>query len=284
MPTGVQAGRSVAGYRLLRFIGQGSLGTVHLAEEIATGLPVALKLVPLRAGAASARKAFLASTEVARGLVHPDIVAVHAVGVEGHIGWLAMEPVPGTDLTRYTRPGRLLPEALVLQVGERMARALAYAHAQGVVHRDLKPANVLVHWPTQTVKLADFGLARAADAVQTGTGVVLGSPAYMAPEQLAGGVPTPQGDFYALGVMLFQLLAGRLPHQGESMGELLRQVASDAAPDLRTLRPTLPAAVAELVARLLAKRLADRPAEGVAVIASLQALAAALPAGGPKSR
>jgi eukaryotic-like serine/threonine-protein kinase len=162
-------------------------------------------------------------------------------------------------------------------VAERVALALAHAHRQGVVHRDLKPANVLVHWPSDTVKLADFGLARAADALQTGTGLVPGSPAYMAPELLAGAVPTPQSDFYALGVMLFELLEGQRPHDGHSMGELLRQVAQQTAPDLHALRPELPQPLTDLVARLLAKAPAERPADGAALALQLRAVKSALP-------
>ena len=265
------AGGTIAGWRLLRLIGQGSVGAVYLAEATSTGKTAALKLVPLDVGRGAVRsqEVFLRGAEVGRRLVHPGIVAVHDAGVDGSTGWLAMEPVPGSDLARYTAPSRLLPQALVLQVAERLALALAYAHRQGVVHRDLKPANVLVHWPTQTVKLADFGLARAEDAAQTGTGIVPGTPAYMAPEQLAGRLPTPATDFYALGVLLFQLLSGRLPHEATSMGELLRKVSACTPPDLRTLVPTLPAELCVLVARLLAKNPLDRPADGDVLAADL---------------
>ena len=205
-------------------------------------------------------------------------MALLAAGVEGPLGWLAMEPVAGSDLTRYTRPQRLLPEPLVLRVCERIAQALAYAHRQGVVHRDVKPANVLVDWPRDAVKLADFGLARADDGVQTGTGIVPGTPAYMAPEQLAGAVPTPRSDLYAVGVMLYQLLSGRLPYEGASMGEWLRQVADQPVPDLRLLRPDLPAGLAAVCTRLLAKQPAERPADGDAVARELAVLLAAWPA------
>jgi serine/threonine-protein kinase len=283
MPAELRAGTRVAGWRLLRRIGQGTQSTVFLAEPESGGAAVALKLVPLAGTGESARAAFLAGADTARRLVHPGIVAVQAAGVEGALGWLAMEPVPGVSLERYTRPARLLPEALVLRVAEAVAAALAHAHQRGVVHRDVKPANVLVHWPSDTVKLADFGLARAADAGQTATGIVLGSPAYMAPEQLAGGVPTPASDLYALGVMLFQLLVGRLPHEADNLGELLRRVATLPAPDLRQLRPELPAPLAALVAQLLATNPAARPADAAALQQALRAVP--LPAAsGVKSR
>jgi serine/threonine-protein kinase len=273
------AGHVVAGHRLLRLLGQGTHGAVYLAAPEAGGPPVALKLVSLSAGDASAaaRDAFLHNARTAAGLRHPDIVALHGAGIEGELGWLAMEAVPGTDLVRYTERKRLLPEPLVLRVAERIAQALAHAHGQGVVHRDLKPANVLVHWPSDSVKLADFGLARDADAAQTATGLVLGTPAYMAPEQLAGGVPTPRTDLYALGVLLFQLLVGRLPHEAGSMGELLRRVAQEPAPALRSLRPELPLALETLVARLLAKSPQQRPAEAQALAAQLRTIAIAWP-------
>ncbi len=279
MTTTLGPGNVVAGYRLQRLLGQGAHGAVHLAQD-AAGATVALKLVVLPAGSTQAREQFLHAASVARRLQHPGIVATLAAGVEGHLGWLAMEPVPGGSLARYTMPQRLLPEPLVLQLGERLALALAHAHGLEVVHRDLKPANVLVDWPSDTVKLADFGLARAADAAQTATGVVPGSPAYMAPELLAGSLPTPRSDLYALGVMLFQLLSGRLPHEGASMGELLLRVARDTAPDLRTLRPDLPAPVAELVAQLLARSPGDRPSDSRTLAAALRSLARTWPAPG----
>jgi serine/threonine-protein kinase len=285
MPAEPRAGKRIAGYRLLRLLGQGTQSVVHLAEREADGQVVALKVVNLAGADAGARAAFLDCAETARRLVHPAIVAVLAAGVEGETGWLAMEPVAGVPLERYTRPARLLPEPVVLQVAEAVGSALAHAHRQGVVHRDVKPANILAHWPAATIKLADFGLARGADASRTGTGVVLGSPSYMAPEQLAGSVPTPASDFYALGVTLFQLLAGRLPHEAHALGELLRQVANDPAPDLRTLRPEVDAGLAALVARLLARHPGARPPDGDALLQALRALRAAPPAGGvAKSR
>jgi len=267
-------GQWVAGYQLLRRIGQGAHGAVYLAQDAVHGRSVALKLVPIPGGttATAAAAAFLRSADMARRLVHPGIVALHAAGVETGVGWLAMEAVPGSDLARYVPQKRLLPEPLVLRVCERVAQALAHAHRHGVVHRDVKPANVLVDWPSDTVKLADFGLARADDGLQTGTGIVPGSPAYMAPEQLAGALPTPRSDLYALGVMLFQLLTGRLPHEGSSMGELLRRVADEPVPDLRGLRPDLPAALGELTTRLLSKRVHERPADAEQAARALAAL------------
>ena len=280
-------GQRVAGWRLQRLIGQGTQSTVFLAtRDAGAGEEVAaLKLVDLTGADDAARAAFLANAATARRLQHPGIVAVLDAGVEGPLGWLAMEPVPGGALVRYTEPRRLLPEPLALRVAEALAAALAHAHRLGVVHRDLKPANVLVHWPGDIVKLADFGLARESGATPTATGLMLGSPGYMAPELLAGSLPTPASDFYALGATLFQLLAGRLPHEADSLGELLRRVAAEPAPDLRTLRPELPAPLAALVGQLLDKRAARRPSDGDALARSLRDLRAAWPAAsGAKSR
>jgi len=283
----------IGGYRLAGLIGSGAIGEVHLAVDSASGQQVALKVLRLAGADAQAQdeaqRRFIAEADAARRLVHPDIVRVLAAGVEAGSAWLAMELLAGCDLERYTRPARLLPEAVVLRVAERLARALAYAHAGGVIHRDLKPANVMVDWASDRVTLTDFGLARLADAERTRTGLVLGTPAYMAPEQLAGAPASTSGDLYALGVTLFQLLAGRLPHDSASLGELLRQVATEPAPDLRRLRPDLPPALAglpALVASLLAKRPTERPPGASALAESLKTLREALEAGpdGPKSR
>lgn len=286
MPSGMGVGRSLAGYGLRRAIGHGATSTVYLAEHETDHHLVAMKLVVLPRGLAlePAGERFLAAAEAARRLRHPCIVEVLAYGVEDGLAWMAMEPVPGTDLARYTREPHLLPEAKVLQLAARLAEALAFAHGQGVVHRDVKPANVLVNWADDSIKLADFGLARTAGSADTGTGIVMGTPAYMAPEQLAGAVPTAASDTYGLGALLFELLCGRRPHEAESMGELLRQVACDPAPGLQELRPALPPQLAQLVARMLAKSPLERPADGVRVASALRDLASGLAQGGAKSR
>ena len=285
-PRGADPQGALAGYRLLRQIGHGASSAVHLAEHEATQRVVALKLVPLPAGPmrAAAGAQFLEAASAAGRLQHAHIVQVYDAGLQGDFAWLAMEPVAGGDLVRYTRPPRLLPEALVLRLCSRLAAALAHAHRAGVVHRDLKPANVLVNWADDVVKLADLGLARTSTASHTGTGIVMGTPSYMAPEQLAGALPSPATDLYALGVLLFELLIGKLPHEGKSMGELLRQVANEPAPDLQSLRPDLPLSLAQLVASLLAKAPAGRPRDGDAVALQLRLVGPALGGVGVKSR
>ena len=280
-------GPVVGPYRLVARIGGGEHGEVFAAVA-PDGSTVALKrLRP--AGADTARRAesarrIVAEAALARRLVHPGIVRILDAGQDAAGAWLAMELLSGCSLVRYTRAARLLPEPIVLRVGERLARALAHAHAAGVVHRDLKPANVVVDWAADRVTITDFGVARAADAAEaerTATGVILGSPGYMAPEQLAGAPADARGDVYALGVTLHELLAGRRPHDGASLGELLRAVAEQPPPDLRASRPELPPALAALVARMLAKRPDQRPSAAEAADA-LRALADAMQAPSPR--
>jgi serine/threonine-protein kinase len=272
-------GSTVAGYRLERLLGQGAHGTVFLALDTRRQGAVALKLWPATPGTAPD-----VDLTQARRLANPAIADTYDAGTEGAWHWTAMEPVAGVSLERYTHPARLLPEPLVARIGARIAAGLAHAHAAGVIHRDIKPSNVIVDLPTFSVKITDFGVAREIDGERTRTGVVIGSPVYLAPEQLGGSAPTPSGDLYALGVTLFQLLAGRLPHEGGSMGELLRQVALAPAPDVRELRPQTSAALAELVAQLLAKRPDGRPADARGVSHRLDTIADETTAGGPTSR
>ena len=278
---------SIGGYRLEGLIGQGAAGEVQRARD-AAGRPLALKLVRLYGTEPpdDTRRRFAAEAATAQRLHHPDIVRVFGAGEEAGTGWIAMELLPGCDLTRYTRPARLLPEPVVLRVGERLARALAFAHQLGVVHRDVKPSNVIVDWASDRVTLTDFGIASVAGSERTRTGLVLGTPAYMAPELLAGTPPTAATDIYALGALLFELLCGRLPHTGVSMGDLLRSVAQGAAPDVRSVRADVPAAAAEVVAELLAPISTQRPPSALDAAERLQAARERLPAGspGPKSR
>jgi eukaryotic-like serine/threonine-protein kinase len=206
---------------------------------------------------------------VLHALQHPGIVSVIDAGPADDGAWMAMEAVRGCDLARYTRPARLLPPPLVACIGARVAEALAYAHRQGVVHRDVKPANVLIDWARDSVKLSDFGLARTDEHTQTRSGIALGSPEYMAPEQLAGGSVGPAADLYGLGVTLFELLAGRRPHEADNLGALLRAVASEPAPSLRQLKPELDPALCSAVMLLLEKNPAQRPADAARVAEQL---------------
>jgi eukaryotic-like serine/threonine-protein kinase len=264
----------LANYRIERLMGKGAASQVFLAQDRRSGRWVALKVLDLGGGPALPEwhdmlERFRREATVLHDLRHPGIVAVLDAGPSEHGAWMAMEAVNGCDLTRYTRPARLLPPPLVARIGARLAEALAYSHQRGVVHRDVKPANVLVDWTNDMVKLSDFGLARSAEHTQTRSGIALGSPDYMAPEQLAGGAVGPASDLYGLGVTLFELLTGRRPHQADNLGELLRAVASRPAPQLAQLRPELDPALCDAVMLLLAKDLAQRPDDAAAVAAWL---------------
>ena len=202
-------------YRLGPSLGRGATSEVFRATDLQTGTDVAVKL-------------FTTVKQTKSNVAGP---------VQGRE---TMAATPGVPRTRYVKAPRLLPEPLVFRLAARMAEALAHAHAHGVVHRDLKPSNVLVDLPSATLKLIDFGVAHVVDGTQTATGMTLGTPAYMAPEQLAGLPVSPASDAYALGVVLFEMLTARRPHGGANLGELLREVADAPAADLASLRPDLP--------------------------------------------
>ncbi|MCW5661007.1 MAG: serine/threonine protein kinase [Burkholderiaceae bacterium] len=268
----------LANYRLERRIGQGSATQVFLAQDRRNGRWIALKLLELGARPASAEwhdtlERFRREATVLHGLHHPDIVEVLDAGPSERGAWMALELVRGCDLSRYTHPARLLPPPVVARIGARVASALAHAHLQGVVHRDVKPANVLVDWATDTVKLGDFGLARMGEHTQTRSGVTLGSPDYMAPEQLAGGEVGPAADVYGVGATLYELLSGQRPHQADNLGALLRAVATEPALDLAQLRPDLDGVLSAVVMEALAKSPAARPADADALATRLLACA-----------
>jgi len=277
-PGPLAIGTTIDGWCVARLIARGAMGALYGAVDARRDLVCAIKLVAPPPDLSTAdRQALLDRVDgeaaaLAR-LSHPGIVKVFGSGRLPQGAWLRMELVPGCTLQRYTAPGRLLPEPAVSQVGLRIAQALAHAHAHGVIHRDLKPDNVLVDWASGRVVLTDFGVARLDDASRTRTGLVVGSPAYMAPELLTGQPPDARSDLYALGVLMFQLLTGRLPYDASGLGELLRQVARGELPDLRALRPGLDPALAAAVQALLARSPADRPADAAAAVVLWQDLA-----------
>ncbi len=278
--------RRIGHYLVERDIGRGAMGMVLLCRDERTGEAVALKTMALGRefhgdGLEEARVRFFREAEMAGRLRHPDIVSVREAGEEDGSAYIAMELLSGRDLSEFAQPDRLLPVPQVLEIVARVAQALAYAHRQGVTHRDIKPANIMVDTDRGTVKVTDFGIARIIDSTQTRTGLVLGTPSFMSPEQMAGARVDGRSDLYALGVTLFQLLTGALPHRGDSMAALIRAIANDTAPDVRTLRPELPQSLAEVVALALEKHPDVRYADGDAMAADLRAVAAQIapPAG-----
>lgn len=276
---------SLGRYRIERELGRGAMGAVYLGRDPKIGRQVAIKTMALSREFAGdelveARQRFFREAETAGRLQHPDIVTIFDAGEDQDLAYIAMEYLKGDDLQAHTQAPRLLPVGTVLNVVARVADALAYAHSQGVVHRDIKPANVMVDLPSDAVKVTDFGIARVADSSRTRTGMVLGTPSFMSPEQMAGRRVDGRSDLYSLGVMLFQLLTGRLPHRADSMATLMHQIANDTAPDVRSVRPGLPEALARVLALALEKRPEARYASGQQLAADLRAVLAQLQTGG----
>lgn len=251
--------RMLGRYRIDKTLGQGAMGVVYRARDTTIGRVVAIKTLALGRefegdALVDAQERFFREAETAGRLQHPHIVTIFDAGEDHDLAYIAMEFLPGADLTHACSPHQLLPVPLVLSIAARVANALDYAHAHNVVHRDIKPANIMFDSATDTVKVTDFGIARITDASKTRTGLVLGTPSFMSPEQLSGKKIDGRSDLYSLGVTLFQLLTGCLPLRGESLMELMHKIANAEPPDIRQLRPDLSPAVASVVAFALQKR------------------------------
>lgn len=285
---GASGGLSMLGrYVIDKQLGQGAMGAVYLAHDPANGQHVAIKTMALAReftgdDLVDARSRFLREADMAGRLQHPDIVQILDAGETDGLAWIAMELIDGSDLGQHTQPARLLPLPVVLRAIARVADALAYAHTRGVTHRDIKPENIMLDMPREGVKVMDFGVARLADASRTRTGVVLGTPTYMSPEQLSGQHVDGRTDLYSLGVTLFQLLTGRLPCEADSLGALMRAIARETPPNVCELRPELPAALGDVVALALQKHPATRYSSGEQMAEDLRAVLKMLPdAGSP---
>ncbi len=262
-------------YQVEKELGKGAMGVVYQGRDPKIGRTVAIKTLALSAEfegseLVDVRERFFREAETAGRLQHPNIVTIFDAGEEHDLAFIAMEFLPGRDLVEYSRPGSLLPVATVLSIGEQVALALEHAHRQQVVHRDIKPANVMFDAATQSVKVTDFGIARITGSSKTKTGMVLGTPSFMSPEQLAGLHVDGRSDLYSLGVMLFQLLTGSLPLKGDSMAALMYQIANQPAPSVRSLRPELPQALADALERALAKSPGERFQTGAELAAQLR--------------
>lgn len=263
-------------YQVDKELGKGAMGVVYLGKDPKIGRVVAIKTLALSQEFAGeeltdARERFFREAETAGRLQHQNIVTIFDAGEEHDLAYIAMEFLKGRDLVEYCKGDNLLPVPVVISLVARVAEALAYAHTQLVVHRDIKPANIMYERESDTVKVTDFGIARITDSSKTKTGLVLGTPSFMSPEQLAGKKVDGRSDLYSLGVMLFQLLTGVLPFRGDSMAELMFKIANEEAPDVRVIRSDLTAELARIVALMLHKRPELRYQNGEQVAADLRA-------------
>ena len=261
-------------YQIVKELGKGAMGEVYLGKDPRIGRPVALKTMALGqefdgTDLVEARERFFREAKAAGRLQHPSIVTIFDVGEAHDLAFIAMEYVKGHDLQQHCKRAALMPIPLVVSVVARVAQALDYAHGLQVIHRDIKPSNVMYDGLTDTVKVTDFGIARITDGSKTRTGVVLGTPSYMSPEQLAGLPLDGRSDLYSLGIMLFQLLTGSLPFRADSMAQLMSKIATESAPDIRQLRSEITADLASIVTRLLCKSPQDRYQDGETLAADL---------------
>jgi serine/threonine protein kinase len=265
-------------YRVLEQAGQGAMGVVYLAHDPVIDRKVAVKVYRMADSAGAdpevARRLFQNEARSAGALDHPNILHIYDAGdLEGQ-PYIVMEYVPGgATLRQHCDPSERLPVDQVIRLTAQAARALDYAHQRGVTHRDVKPANLLLT-PDGNVKIGDFGIALRSQISATQAIGAYGSPRYVAPEQARGEAASPRSDLYSLGVVLYELLAGRPPFSAGSLSTLLYKVLYEDPPPVELLRPDLPAGLAEVVRRALQKEPARRFATGQEMAEALDAVLA----------
>jgi serine/threonine-protein kinase len=268
-------------YEIEKELGKGAMGVVYLGKDPKISRVVAIKTMALaqefEADELEDVKArFFREAETAGRLNHPHIVTMYDAGEEHDLAYIAMEFLKGKDLVMYTKQPNLLPLPKVLSIVARVADALNYAHSLNVVHRDIKPANIMYDLESDTVKVTDFGIARITDSSKTKTGMVLGTPSYMSPEQLAGTKIEGHSDLFSLGVSLYQLVCGKLPFEGDSMAQLMFRIANEPHTDILSVNPNLPPCVVAIINKALAKKIPDRFANGSAMAEAIRQCAASL--------
>ncbi len=266
-PGGMIPDTVVGHYRVLRLLGKGGMGEVYAAEDTRLHRTVALKLLPAALAAdPDRRKRFEREAQAVAALNHPNIVTIHSVEEAGDVLFLTMEAVEGRTLKDVMDAGAL-PIDTVLRVAAAMSAALAAAHQRGITHRDLKPANIMVT-PDGRVKVLDFGLAKLREAEReaaaeqptrmhsdnlTGEGRIIGTVAYMSPEQAEGKPVDQRSDIFSAGVVLHEMAAGERPFKGDTDISLISSILKDTPSSITDLRPDLPAGLARIVRRCLAK-------------------------------
>src|SRR5262245_31946595 len=251
---------AIGRYEVESLIGKGAMGVVFLARDPHLGRQVAVKTIEFPEGiseemAQQFEERLLREAHAAAALSHPNIVTVHDVGVDParHFPYIVMEYVPGSSLKDLLDGRHRLSPDLALRFGDALADALIAAHRAGIIHRDIKPANILVRNTDGIVKIADFGVARLAASELTRTGAMVGSPAYMSPEQIRGGAVDARSDLFSLAVVLYEALTARRPFSGEDLAAVLYAVAHEAPEPVTRLIRELPQGLDAFFAKALSK-------------------------------
>jgi len=262
-------------YVIEKRIGRGAMGAVYLARDPRINRPVALKAIPIAQEfedeeLKEARLRFFREAESAGRLTHPNIITVFDAGEDKGLAYIAMEYVPGIPLTNFTDPKRLLAPKRALELAASVAEGLDYAHNQGVIHRDIKPANLLYNPKEGSLKISDFGVARLTDNNRTKTGIVLGTPMYMSPEQLGAEKLTGLSDLFSLGVTLYELLAGEVPFKASNIAVLMTRITTEDPAPVSNRRAGIPPSVDTVLAKALAKKPRDRFASGAEMAIALR--------------
>jgi len=254
----IQVGR----YEVQKVVGKGAMGVVYLAYDPQIGRRVALKTIRPAEGARpeeieESRTRFLREARAAGKLLHPNIVTIFDVFEDRGILYIAMEYAEGTLLDHYCRRRNLLPYDQVVELSSQALLALEYAHQAGIVHRDIKPGNLMV-MAGQTLKVMDFGLARESGAHLTHSGTVIGTPHYMSPEQVQGHALDGRSDLFSMGVVLYELVTGERPFQGDTISTVIYRVLNENPPPPRTVNPKVPESLSAVIRRALSKQPGDR--------------------------
>jgi serine/threonine-protein kinase len=261
LPTGAPPAM-LGRYKVLKELGRGAMGVVYLGKDPTIQRFVAIKTMRLdqiddQDKLQESKARFFREAESAGRLSHPNIVTIYDAGEQDELGYIAMEVLEGNSLKQWSRQPNLMPVADVVQVLTTVAEALEHAHQQGVVHRDIKPANIMLT-KDRLVKVMDFGIAKMASSSKTQTDMVLGTPTYMSPEQIAGKKVDGRSDIFSLGVVLFELLTGRPPFTADNLSALLFAIAHQPHPPLSSVRKDLPPMFQEVLDRALQKELPQR--------------------------
>jgi len=248
---------TVGRYEVLEELGQGAMGIVYKAKDPKINRLLAIKTIRFSDEFEEDRlqeikDRFFREAQIAGKLSHPAIVAIYDVGEDFDLSYLAMEFLNGENLQKYCRKGALLPLRKVLYILAEAARALDYAHSQGVIHRDIKPANIML-LKDGKVKVTDFGIAKAVSDSKTKSGIVLGTPNYMSPEQINGQELDGRSDIFSLGVVFFELVTGQLPFHGKTLANLFYQITQGKHPSPRQTNPNVPKPCAQMIDKALAK-------------------------------